>query len=153
MTTKNTIKHQDYLLELHFKRPKVAEMPRLQKAEDTYQYLRDRIDKGRINHKEYFWIIVLTQSNHVLGLRQLSSGTTNATLISFKEIAQIAILANACGCILAHNHPSGNLKPSRNDVRITKKAKEALALFEIKLLDHLILTEESYYSFANEGEI
>jgi len=142
-----------YLLELHFKRPLFSSMEKITTGEDVNQYIRENIDSGLLNHKEFFWIILLTRSNKVLGMKEISSGKTHSTTISFKEIAQTAILANACGCVLVHNHPSGNLKPSDSDESITKQAGKVLHLIDVTLLDHVIVTEESYYSFVQNNHI
>ena len=142
-----------YFLELHFKRPLISQMKKLTTGEDVNRYIRENIDSGLINHKEFFQIILLTRSNRVLGLKEISSGKTHSTTICFKEIAQTAILANACACILVHNHPSGNLKPSDSDEVITKQAKSVLDLIDITLLDHIIITEEGYYSFVQDNLI
>lgn len=142
---------QPYGLTLHFDRPRFADMVKVESAEDVDRFMRDRIDTGRINHKEFFWIIVTTRANRVLGLREVSSGTTGATAVPFKEIAQVCLLANASGCILVHNHPSGNLKPSECDLHVTRRAKKVLDLIEVSLLDHLIITQESHFSFVENG--
>jgi DNA repair protein RadC len=78
----------------------------------------------------------------------LSSGNTQQTIVSIKELAQIVILANACACIIVHNHPSGNLKPSECDKSLTRRAQDILKLLNIELLDHLILTQEGCFSFS-----
>jgi DNA repair protein RadC len=128
-------------------------MQKLSSGEDVDQYIRESIDLGLINHKEFFWIIPLTRSNHILGLKEISNGKTDSTTISFKEIAQAVILSNACACILVHNHPSGSLSPSRSDKAITKKAQDVFNLIEVTLLDHVIITQEGFYSFAENGLI
>jgi len=149
MTTKTT----SYLLELHFKRPLFSSMKKLTSGDETHQFIRENIDSGLLNHKEFFWIILLTRSNTVLGMKEISSGKTHSTTISFIEIAQTAILANACGCILVHNHPSGNLNPSDSDDYITQRAEKVLNLIDITLIDHIIITEEGYYSFVQNDHI
>lgn len=142
-----------YALELIFKRRHFDEMDTISKAEDATRYLRDRIEVGILNHKEYVWVILLTQANRVLGHKMISAGKTSATSISFKEIAQVALLSNACALILIHNHPSGQLKPSSADFDITKKAKKVLNLVDTMLLDHIIVTQEGYYSFSDDGHL
>ena len=96
--------------------------------------------------------MLLNRSNRVLGLATLFKGGGSGTVIDQKIIFQYSLKTNAHQIILAHNHPSGNLKPSEADLSISKKIKEAGKLFDIALLDHLILTpEEAYYSMADEG--
>jgi DNA repair protein RadC len=147
------MKSQPYVLELSFKRPLYSKMAQIKSGKEANTFIRENIEVGHINHKEYFWMILLTRSNSVLGLREISSGKTHATTISYKEIAQVAILANACACILVHNHPSGNLKPSSNDIEVTNRAEEVLQLLDVNLLDHIIITQEGYYSFVENDHI
>lgn len=142
-----------YLLSLIFERPSFSEMKHIKEAKDINILIREIIDTGTINHKEYFWIVLLTRSNRVLGIREISSGKTDATCVSIKEIAQCALLSNCCAVCLIHNHPSGNLKVSDSDIKITKKVINALNLFEILVVDHLIITQEGYSSFVDEGLI
>ncbi|MBK9424237.1 MAG: JAB domain-containing protein [Bacteroidetes bacterium] len=101
--------------------------------------------------REEFNILLLNRANHVLGWFNVSVGGTSATVIDPKLIFSVALKCNASGVILAHNHPSGNLKPSEADLNLTTKLKEGGKILEIQILDHIILTSESYYSFADEG--
>lgn len=100
---------------------------------------------------ESFFLLTLNNSNETTGYFKISQGGITGTVVDIRIIAKYAIENLATGVILAHNHPSGKLEPSEADRQITKKIKEALRLFDIQLLDHLILTEESYYSFGDEG--
>ncbi len=104
-----------------------------------------------ISMYEEFYVLYLDRANHVLGYRLISRGTTSACMVSSKIILSIGLQCNSSGIILAHNHPSGNLKPSIADQALTKKIQEGARLFDIKVLDHLIVTNESYSSFADEG--
>jgi DNA repair protein RadC len=106
-----------------------------------------------MDHKESFKVILLSRSNQVLGVHHVSDGGISGTVVDIKIIAQAAILANASAVILSHNHPSGNKNPSNADKQITNKTKEALDLLDITVVDHLILTDETYYSFADEMEL
>lgn len=100
---------------------------------------------------EEFWIILLNKSNTVIRKELISRGGISATLVDSKIIFKSAITHYASSIILCHNHPSGNLKPSDADITITKTIKNAGNLLEITLLDHLIVTEIGYLSFADEG--
>jgi DNA repair protein RadC len=91
--------------------------------------------------------------NTITGWVKISQGGTAGTVVEVKIIAKYAIDSLSNGVILVHNHPSGNTKPSDSDKDITNKVKNALELFEIKVLDHIIVTEANYYSFADEGII
>ena len=94
-------------------------------------------------------MVLLNRQNQILGNYLLSKGGMNGTVIDLRVIYQVALKANAN--LMAHNHPSGNLQPSEADRRITNQVKEAGLVLEIPLLDHIILTVESYLSFADEG--
>lgn len=102
---------------------------------------------------EAFLVLFLSQSNKVFHHEVVSIGGITSTVVDVRLIIRKALVENAVSIIICHNHPSGNLKPSKADELMTKKVKEAAALFEIKLLDHLIVSEEGYYSFADEGKI
>jgi len=95
----------------------------------------------------------LNQANKVLGVTTISEGGISETTADIRIILQAAILSNASGIILSHNHPSGNIQPSGDDNRITQRIKEAAKIVRISLLDHLIVSNETYYSFADEGLI
>lgn len=101
--------------------------------------------------KEEFYIILLNRANQVLGWYKVSEGGMSGTVVDPKLIFSIALKGLSSSLILAHNHPSSNLKPSNEDINLTKRLKEAGALLEIPVLDHLILTTDGYYSFGDEG--
>jgi DNA repair protein RadC len=89
----------------------------------------------------------------VLGIFEVSSGGVTGTVADPKLIFVAALKANACAIVISHNHPSGNLKPSQQDEQLTQKINQAGKFLDIKLLDHIIVTSEGYYSFADEGLI
>jgi DNA repair protein RadC len=105
---------------------------------------------GELQHEE-FWIIYVNNSNKVIQKNQLSKGGITGTLVDVRLVLKNALEVGATGLILAHNHPSGTLKPSDADKQITNKLKVAAESLDIKVLDHLIITEKAYYSFADEG--
>jgi DNA repair protein RadC len=102
---------------------------------------------------ESFFIVLLNRANNTIGYVKISQGGTTGTVVDIKIIAKYAIDCLANSVILAHNHPSGNTQPSEADIKLTKKCKEALSFLDITTLDHIILTPESFYSFADEGLI
>lgn len=102
---------------------------------------------------EEFWLLVLNRANFVIKKELISRGGVAGTVVDTKIIFKVALENYACSIIVCHNHPSGNLKPSEADIRITKNIKDAGKLMEIPLLDHLIITENGFYSFADEGMI
>ncbi|WP_373057143.1 DNA repair protein RadC [Zunongwangia sp. H14] len=105
---------------------------------------------GELPHEE-FWIIYLNNSNKVLEQLQLSKGGITGTLVDVRITLKKALELGATAIILTHNHPSGNLKPSEADKQLTAKLKTACESLDIKVLDHIIVTEKSYFSFADEG--
>ena len=103
-----------------------------------------------LNHEE-FWILMLNRANKVIDRTCISKGGISGTTADAKIIFEFALRAHASSIILSHNHPSGNCKPSRADIELTKKLVEGGKLIDVVVLDHLILTNDSYYSFADEG--
>lgn len=105
---------------------------------------------GELQHEE-FWIVYLNNSNKVIHKSQLSKGGITGTLVDVRLVLKQALDLGAVGIILAHNHPSGTLKPSVADKQITQKLKKAVEALDIKILDHLILAQHHYFSFADQG--
>ncbi|WP_375239061.1 DNA repair protein RadC [Aurantibacter sp.] len=105
---------------------------------------------GELPHEE-FWILYLNNSNKILQKTQISKGSITGTLVDNRLILKEALQLNAVALILAHNHPSGTLKPSESDKQITQKLKIAAQSLDVKVLDHLIITETAYFSFADEA--
>lgn len=121
---------------------------------DAYSLLSGFIyDSDTIQYREYLKLILLNRANKVLGVVHLSEGGTSETNADIKIIMQAAILANASGMILSHNHPSGNLQPSKQDDTLTERLSKATKLFDIQLLDHLIVSDSGYYSYSDEGRL
>ena len=100
---------------------------------------------------EEFWLLILNRANAVIKKELISRGGVTGTVVDTKIIFKTAVEHYASSIIICHNHPSGNLKPSDSDIKITKNIKEAGKIMEIPLADHLIITNEGYYSFADEG--
>jgi DNA repair protein RadC len=105
---------------------------------------------GELPHEE-FWIVYLNNSNKVIQKNQLSKGGITGTLVDVRLVLKTALEVGATGIILAHNHPSGTLKPSEADKQLTAKLSVAAKSLDIKVLDHLIITEKAYFSFADEN--
>jgi len=101
-------------------------------------------------HEEFF-CIYLNRANKIIKIAQISKGGISGTVTDVRIILKNAILNTASGLVIAHNHPSGNMTPSESDIKITGKIKEAGNLMDIKLLDHLIICNSDYYSFADNG--
>lgn len=122
-----------------------------QQAADVFKSIKD-FNKV-IDCYEQFYAIYLNQANKILSVSLIGSGGETSCTVSVQKIAQGAILQNAQGIILSHNHPSGNIAPSDQDKKLTRQIISAMELFNIKVLDHLIITSDNYYSFSNNGII
>lgn len=130
---------------------KASERPQINNSSDAYSILKQIWEEGKIDFIEQFKVLLLNRVNKVIGLVNVSTGGVSGTVADPKIIYVAAIKANACGIIISHNHPSGCLKPSRTDEELTQKIKSAGIFLDIKLLDHLIVSEDGYFSFADEG--
>lgn len=137
-------------VEIHYRRPLFDEMIRIKGHEDVDQTLRKYIDLNKIDLKEFFWVMLLTNSNSVLGISEIGIGCIKGVVTKIHEIFQLVILSNASALIVAHNHPSGKLVASKNDIEVTKKIKKLSKLLSVEFLDHLIITSEGYLSLAQE---
>ncbi|GAB5472578.1 MAG: DNA repair protein RadC [Maribacter sp.] len=125
----------------------VQKITKIASSRSVYELLHSRI--GELQHEE-FWIIFLNNSNVVLHTAQMSKGGITGTLVDVRLVMKQALEQSAVALILAHNHPSGTLKPSKADRQITQKLKSAAQALDIKILDHLIITQKAYFSFADE---
>jgi DNA repair protein RadC len=134
---------------------KPSERPDISCPAVTYRLLTENavFDPSTIEHREFFKILLLNNANKLLGISHLSEGSINGTVVDVRHIMQIAILANACKLIICHNHPSGNIAPSQEDDNRTLKIKNACCLMDITLADHLIISSENYYSYADNGRL
>ena len=101
--------------------------------------------------REEFWVMFLNRGNRVLGIREFGKGGLSSTVVDVRLILKEAISMSATSLILAHNHPSGNLQPSSSDKNLTEKIADSAEIMDIRVLDHLILSSEGYFSFADEG--
>ncbi len=131
---------------------KLSDCPKVVTSKDAEKQFRG-LWSDKIQYIEEMYILLLNRANKVLGFAKISIGGTTGTVVDTKVIFQTALKANANSIILCHNHPSGNLQPSDADIKITKNIKEAGKVLEIHLVDHIIITDEGYYSFADEGMI
>jgi len=122
--------------------------PRITNSIDVVEMIKqDLLD---LNHEE-FWIVILNRANYVLRKNKISSGGISGTVADPKLIFKSALDYRGSSIILVHNHPSGNLQPSQADITLTKTLKEAGKFLEIPVLDHIIVSDNSYFSFADEG--
>ncbi|RZS99933.1 RadC family protein [Aquimarina brevivitae] len=123
-------------------------LPKISCSSDVFQLMRPII--GDLE-QEAFWVLYLNNANHVISKKQISLGGKTSTLVDTRIVFKHAIDLGAVAVILAHNHPSGTIKPSTADKRLTEKIKNGGEILEVKLLDHLIITENKYFSFADES--
>mgnify|MGYP006294842271 CR=1 FL=1 len=128
---------------------KVKDMFQVGNSNDAYELLRSGWPE--INYRESFQVLFLNRANKAVGIKEISKGGISGTVIDVRMILQAALGCSSSSIILAHNHPSGTMVPSEADRKITRKIKEAANLMDITTLDHLILSDETYYSFADEG--
>jgi DNA repair protein RadC len=127
---------------------KIKDRPHIKSSRDAFDVIAPMIMD--LQHEE-FWVLMLNRGNQVLKRVQVSLGGVSGTIVDAKIIFKKALEIPASAIILCHNHPSGNLRPSGADIEITKKVKEGGALIDINVLDHLIVSERGYFSFADEG--
>lgn len=142
-----------YVVELCYSRPLLNEMYHVTCAEEADKYLRLFINAKQLDLRECFWVILMTNANRILAISEVATGTSKGVQTNGKYIFQLALLTNASAIIVAHSHPSGNLNISESDIRETKKIAAVARAMEITLLDHLIITSESFVSLAQENKL
>ncbi len=129
----------------------LKDQPRVNSSSMAYEYLVNIFEE--LDYDEKFYIVHLSRANRIIGHSHISTGGQSGTVVDPKKIFQNALKANAASLILAHNHPSGNIQPSEIDKKLTEKLVAAGKHLEISILDHLILSNEGYFSFADHGLI
>lgn len=156
MTKRDLFQKTTYLheLEVRIKKVSIADNERkyfskaISGPEETFQIFKNLFHNSPV---ELFVVIHLKSNNQISAFETVSKGTLNQSLVHPREVFKSAILRNASSIIIAHNHPSGNLEPSQEDIAITKQLVEAGKIIGIKILDHIIFSTEGYYSFAEHG--
>ncbi|MEQ8357877.1 MAG: JAB domain-containing protein [Cytophagales bacterium] len=132
---------------------KASDRPRIDSPEKAYQTLKELWDDEQIALVEEAKMLLLDNALGLMCYSNLSKGGTTCTIVDPKIVFATALKRRASKIILAHNHPSGLLKPSRQDIHISKKLAEAGATLDLPVLDHIIITDEGYYSMKSEGEM
>lgn len=142
-------------IKISFKIDKVkkSEMIQIASSKDGYDVLRQIFDADTIDWLEESIVLCLNRANKVVGFYKLSAGGMNGVIMDTKVVFTVALNCGASSIVVAHNHPSGKLYPSEADIRITQNLKNAGEIMDIPLLDHIIVTDEGYYSFADAGEL
>ena len=122
------------------------ERPKINSSKAVFDIMQPIL--GELNHEE-FWVLYLNNSNKIIYKNQLSSGGITGTIVDVRMLFKKALELSSVAVILCHNHPSGSLKPSKSDIDLTKKIQQAGKSLDIKILDHLLITEKAYFSFAD----
>jgi len=125
------------------------EKEKVSNSKESYEVLLNSWNENIIELQEEFKVLLLNRSNQVLGVYPMSKGGVSGTIVDAKLVFSVALKCNASSIIVAHNHPSGNLSPSEADKKLTQKLKKASEYLDIKLLDHIIITKEDFFSFSD----
>lgn len=130
---------------------KASQRPSIKRSQDAFRILWNNWNKDKIEFVEQFKVLYLNRNNKILAIYELSTGGLTGTVADPRLIFLTALKLNATALILSHNHPSGNLSPSNADNSLTEKIKNAGKLLDIMVSDHIIITSEGYFSYADEG--
>jgi DNA repair protein RadC len=123
---------------------------KIRHSTDCYEFIKNFYFDD-IDLYESFFLLLLNRANNTIGFVKISQGGIAGTVVDIRLIAKYATETLSCSVVLAHNHPSGTVAPSQNDIELTKKVKKALSYFDITVLDHIVLAADTYYSFADEN--
>ena len=148
------MKYQYNLSEIklsYMPRLKLSDRPIVKDSRTAYEILLQHWDAGKMLLLEEFKIILLNNASRVLGIVNIAQGGITSVSVDLQIMFATTLKANASSIIMAHNHPSGTLKPSTQDILLTDKVRAAASIFGIRILDHLIITPESYFSFLDDG--
>ena len=132
---------------------KISERPKITRSKDSANILMTSWSADKIDFIEQFKVILLNQASRVLGIVEIGTGGPTGVIADQKIIFAAAIKANATGIIISHNHPSGSIMPSEADEKQTQKIKQGCLILDIDLVDHIIISSDGYYSFADEGKL
>lgn len=141
-------------VELSYKRGKNADRKKLASSLEMSQFAVKCFDEDVIDYKEQCYVILMNNNLRPNGWYRVSDGGLNETLVDVRIIMQAALLSNSTCIVLVHNHPSGAVRPSRDDDRLTDRVKKACDIMNIRLIDHIIVTSDAtYYSYNDEGRL
>ncbi len=131
-----------------------TDIPRatIENSQDAYEYIR-QFYFDDISIWESFFLLLLNTRRSTIGYAKISQGGVTSTIVDLRFIAKYVADTSATSIIIAHNHPSGGTQPSENDIKVTEKVKGLMMYFDCVLFDHIILAEDSYYSFADMGDL
>lgn len=125
----------------------------IKSSKESYEVFKEMYDSDTLEYTESAIALFLNRANKTIGWRKISDGGITGCLIDVRVVLSVALKCGATGIILSHNHPSGNLTPSAADLTLTRKLKAAAEVVDISLLDHIIVSNEGYYSLADNGEV
>lgn len=128
-----------------------ANRRKINTSKDAYDIFMSIWDNNLIEYQEHFWILILNRANEVIGTKCMFKGGVSSTIVDVKLLLGLALKCNASSIIVAHNHPSGNMTPSKEDLKLNAKLKNATKQVDIQFLDNLIVTINGYTSFLDEG--
>ncbi|GGF38609.1 JAB domain-containing protein [Echinicola rosea] len=149
---KNIIPHKVAEIVLSYQpEMKLSEVPKITSSKEAYNVLLENWDKSKLQFVEQFKVMLLNRSNRVLGIVNISTGGTSGTIADPKLVFAAALKSNSSGLIISHSHPSGNRYPSKVDNDLTERLVQLGKLMDLPILDHIIVTAETYYSYADEG--
>ncbi|MDC3220639.1 JAB domain-containing protein [Flavobacteriales bacterium] len=137
---------------VYSKKQKPSQRTHITSSDKAAEVLKE-IWSSQMDFREEFIVLLVDRANKVLGYQLISKGGITGTVVDIRLILAAAIKSLASGIIIAHNHPSGNLNPSQQDINITRKIKEAGQTMDVKVLDHIIITRDGFYSFADKGRL
>lgn len=126
---------------------------KISNSKEAADIFRAAFNLSKIEHKEFMYAMYLNRRNFVLAVLKISEGGISGTLVDLRIVFQGAIKCNASGIILCHNHPSGELAPSQNDINFSKRAVEAGKILDLHILDSIIITRDAHYSLCDSGEL
>jgi DNA repair protein RadC len=149
----NIMSHTIHEVQIQYTRPILTDMKQVIKSNEAEPIFRAFLDTKRIDYKEFFLVMLLTSASHVLGIAEISVGSSVGAGVNLREVFQLALKANATAVILCHNHPSGRLTPSSQDISLTASMYSFGKMIGINIVDHLIITSEGYYSMADNGQV
>lgn len=133
--------------------PKISDHPIIDNANKAYELKWLMFPDDEICWKESFWVIYLNRALKVIGIVKISDGGTAATVVDVKIVMQHALLCNASSMVLCHNHPSGSLRPSSEDDALTKKIMDAARVMDMRVDDHIIFTDQQFYSYSDHSRV
>lgn len=136
-----------------YKTTGLKETPVIRSSTDSFKIFLQEYEED-LYDVEHFYVLFLNRANKPIVIKKISSGGMTGTVVDIRVVLRYGIICKATSMVLCHNHPSGNLKPSQADIDLTKKIKQAGAIMDIQVIDHIVIGDESnYYSFADEGLI